>query len=184
MHVTNKFKSSMFKITTCTNKLHFIIIVFIRSLHHSGSNNWLPSIKTMTLCLDTSCRGIKLQTFSKTIFWTGQSSTCSSCPLRVLPASSRTLLTIPSESLCTWATFAIGHWLRLVSTFKSTISPITNSLRFLFHFWRDWRFDKNFFHLCQNLLAICWTHLQCLLLNSSALTNSPGGGITKLSLHG
>ena len=91
-----------------------------------------------------------------------------------------TLLTTP-ESLCTWTTFAIGHWLRLASTFKSTISAITNSLWFLFHFWQDWRVDKNsFLHLCQNSLAMCWTRLQRLLLNSSALTNSPGGGITTL----
>ena len=67
-------------------------------------------------------------------------------------------LTTP-ESFCTWTTFAIGHWLWLASTFKSTISAITNSLRFLFHFWWDWRVDKNsFLHLCQNSLAMCLMH--------------------------
>ena len=139
-------------------------------------------LRTMNLCLDLYHQGIELQTFSsKTIFWTERSLICSSCPLRVLPASSWTLLTAPSESLCTWTTFHIGHWLQLTSTFKNTISPITNSLWFLFHFWRDWRIDKNsFLHSCQNSLAMYWTCLQCLLLNSSALTNSPGGGITTL----
>ena len=118
--------------------------------------------------------------FSKTIFWTGRSSIRSSCPLRVLPASSRTLLTTPSESLCTWTTFAIGHWLRLASIFKSTISSMTNYLRF-FYFWQDWGADKNsFLHICQNSLAMGWPRLQRILLNSSALTNSPGGGITTL----
>ena len=119
--------------------------------------------------------------FSKTIFWTGRSSICSSCLLRVLPGSSQTLLTTSSESLCTWTSFTIDRWLPLASFFKSTISHITNSLRFLFHFWRNWRADKNsFLYLCQNSLAMCWTRLQRLLLNSSALTNSPGGGITTL----
>ena len=66
--------------------------------------------------------------FSKTIFGTGRSSIRSSCPLRVLPASSQTLRTMPSESLCTWTTFAMGHWLWLASILKSKISRVKFSL--------------------------------------------------------
>ena len=54
-------------------------------------------------------------------------------------------------------------------------------LKFLFsvvHFELVWRVERNsFLHLEQHLSAKCCTHLHCLLLYKSGLTNEPGGGI-------
>ena len=100
---------------------------------------------------------------------------------RVFLTNNLTLRKKPSASVFMPTTFAIGHWLWLLSVFSRTISRFWKCLCFLFHLWWDWGDHRNsFHHLTQNLLAICCIHLHLFLLHSSAFTKWPDCGKTAL----
>ena len=109
--------------------------------------------------------------FSKTIFWTGCSSIRSPCPNT---SNSTFWILVYLNYLCHRPLVATGIYCQ-----ECNITNYKFSL-FLVSLHLDWRVDKNFFYLCQNSLAVCWTCLHCFLLNSLTHTNLPDGSITTL----
>ena len=80
------------------------------------------------------------------------------------PINSLTLRATHLSSLQVATTFAIGHLFVSISSFISTISPISQFCIFSFHFFLFWSvYSTSFLHLLQNSLDKCCICPQCFL---------------------
>ena len=93
----------------------------------------MAPVKTMNLCLDTSRRGIKLQTLSaKHFFELGAQVFVHPVHFEFYQLAVEHFKQHLLNPYVPEIPFAIGHWLRLASIFKSTISSMTNYPRFFY----------------------------------------------------